>query len=171
VPLLLLLLLLPLVQMFNSIFWPCMGRTTQADAHCVDKSVDDVAFVSGIITNMQQLLKGLPLKQRAALSGYSNGGMLAQAMLCQRPSIADSLSGVALLGTMLGSDFAASSCGRRLPRRLPLLWVHGVKDPVLPYGPGGSSMGVKALGAGACFGAGVLLAGTRKGVVVTLCTC
>lgn len=74
---------------------------------------------------------------------------MIQAVLCQRPEVANSLSGVALLGTMLGSDFAASSCQQKLPRSLPLLWAHGVQDPVLPYQPG-SSMGVKALGAGLC---------------------
>lgn len=45
------------VQMWNSVFWPCMTST-----RCVDKSVDDVSFLAGVITGMQQLLPGLPLK-------------------------------------------------------------------------------------------------------------
>lgn len=118
-----------------------------SSSRCIDKSTDDVAFLSNIITNMQQLLPDLPLQPQTALSGYSNGGMMIQTLLCQRPDIVNSLSGVALLGTMLGSNFAASSCQQKLPRSLPLMWAHGVEDPVLPFAPG-SNMGVKALGAG-----------------------
>jgi hypothetical protein len=43
--------------MWNSIFWPCM-----TSSRCVDKSVDDVSFLAGVITGMQQLLPGLPIK-------------------------------------------------------------------------------------------------------------
>lgn len=140
---------LPLLQMWNALFWPCMLAT-----RCIDRSIDDVSFLSSLITNMQQLLPGLPIQPTTALSGYSNGGMLIQAMLCQRPEVAAKLSGVALIGTMLVTDFAASSCKQKLPKRLPLMWIHGVKDPVLPF-EAGKSMGVSALGAGWCAGCGV----------------
>jgi poly(3-hydroxybutyrate) depolymerase len=133
------------LQMWNAKFWTCMTSN-----RCIDKSIDDVAFLSNVITNMPSLLSGIPIKPQSALSGYSNGGMVAQTLLCQRPDVANSLSAVALLGTMLGSDFAASSCQQKLPRSLPLLWAHGVQDPVLPFEAGSSSMGVKATGAGAC---------------------
>jgi len=130
------------LQMWNSIFWPCMSET-----RCVDKSVDDVSFLSYVIRNMQQLLPGVPIKSQVAVSGYSNGGMMIQTLLCKQPDIANHLAGVALIGTMMGSDFASSSCKQNLPRSLPLVWVHGLKDPVLPYSAG-SSLGVRALGAG-----------------------
>lgn len=133
-----------LLQMWNSVFWPCM----KAD-RCIDSSVDDVSLLARLITGMQQLLPGIPLQPGVALSGYSNGGMMIQTLLCRRPDIASRLSGVALLGTMLGTEFAASSCKQRLPKALPLVWIHGVKDPVLPY-EAGKSLGVSALGAGAC---------------------
>lgn len=129
-------------QMWNAKFWTCMTSN-----RCIDKSVDDVAFLSNVITNMPSLLSGVPIKPQSALSGYSNGGMVAQTLLCQRPDVANSLSAVALLGTMLGSDFVAASCQQKLPRSLPLLWAHGVQDPVLPFEAGSSSMGVKATGA------------------------
>lgn len=51
------------LQMWNSIFWPCMTAT-----RCVDKSVDDVSFLAGVITGMQQLLPGLPLKPQVSSS-------------------------------------------------------------------------------------------------------
>ena len=114
---------------------------------CIDSSVDDVSFLSYVIRNAQQLLPGIPIKPQVAVSGYSNGGMMIQTLLCQQPDIANSLAGVALIGTMLGTDFAASSCQQKLPRSLPLLWLHGVQDPVLPFEPG-SCMRVNALGAG-----------------------
>jgi hypothetical protein len=55
--------------MWNSIFWPCMTAT-----RCVDKSVDDVSFLAGVITGMQQLLPGLPLKPqvRQVMRGISD---------------------------------------------------------------------------------------------------
>lgn len=118
-----------------------------SETRCVDKSVDDVSFLSYVIRNMQQLLPGVPIKSQVAVSGYSNGGMMIQTLLCKQPDIANHLAGVALIGTMMGSDFASSSCKQNLPRSLPLVWVHGLKDPVLPYSAG-SSLGVKALGAG-----------------------
>lgn len=128
--------------MWNSLFLRCVGPR-----QCVDKSVDDVSFLSYIITNMQQLLSGLPIKPQVAVSGYSNGGMMIQTLLCKQPDIANNLAGVALIATMMGTDFASSSCKQKLPRSLPLVWVHGVQDPVLPFKPG-SSQGVKALRAG-----------------------
>lgn len=131
------------LQMWNSVFWTCMALS-----RCVDSSINDVDFIGTVIKSMPQLLQGISIKPQTALSGYSNGGMLVQALLCQQPSIANSLTGVALIGTMLGTNFASSSCQQKLPRALPLMWIHGQQDPVLPYGPGGRSMGVAALGAG-----------------------
>lgn len=63
--------------MWNSLFWPCMDRG-QGRKHCVDGSVDDVGFVAYVLNHLQQLLPSVALKQQAVLSGYSNGGMLAQ---------------------------------------------------------------------------------------------
>jgi poly(3-hydroxybutyrate) depolymerase len=80
---------------------------------------------------------------------------MIQTLLCTKPEVANSLSAVALVGTMLGSDFAAGSCRQKLPKSLPLVWLHGVKDPVLPFAAGGQSLGVKSLGAGAPGGLGI----------------
>ncbi|KAF6251644.1 hypothetical protein COO60DRAFT_1558494 [Scenedesmus sp. NREL 46B-D3] len=131
-------------QMWNSRFWPCFAAVPK----CVDTQLDDVGFVADLLTNLQQqLLQGVPLKPKALLSGYSNGGMLAQALLCQQPSVASRLAGVSILASALGEQFAGGSCKGQLPASLPVLWVHGTADDTLPYGRAVSE-GVQMLGAG-----------------------
>lgn len=73
--------------------------------------------------------------------------MMAQALLCKRPELAHKLSGVALLASIMGTSFGASNCTKQLPRALPILWLHGYDDQVLPYKPG-RSVGVETVGAG-----------------------
>lgn len=132
------------LQMWNSRFWPCFAAVPK----CVDTQLDDVGFVADLLTNLQQqLLQGVPLKPKALLSGYSNGGMLAQALLCQQPSVASRLAGVSILASALGEQFAGGSCKGQLPASLPVLWVHGTADDTLPYGRAVSE-GVQMLGAG-----------------------
>jgi poly(3-hydroxybutyrate) depolymerase len=130
--------------MWNSLFWPCFAAVPK----CVDKQLDDIGFVANLINNMQQqLLPGIPLKPKALLSGYSNGGMLAQALLCKQPNLASKLAGVSILASTLGEQFAGGSCKQQLPASLPFLWVHGTADDTLPYGHG-MSEGIQMLGAG-----------------------
>jgi hypothetical protein len=132
------------LQMWNSLFWPCFAAVPK----CVNKQQDDIGFISSLLTNMQQLLlPGIPLKPKALLTGYSNGGMLAQALLCKQPSLAGRLAGVGILASVLGEEFAGNSCKRQLPAALPLLWMHGTADDTLPYGRG-MSEGIQMLGAG-----------------------
>lgn len=131
-------------QMWNSLFWPCFAAVPK----CVDKQQDDLGFIANLLTNMQQqLLPGMPLQPKALLTGYSNGGMLAQALLCKQPGLASRLAGVSIIASALGEEFAAESCKGRLPAALPLLWVHGTADDTLPYGRG-KSEGIQMLGAG-----------------------
>jgi poly(3-hydroxybutyrate) depolymerase len=114
----------------------------------VDKQLDDVGFIANLINNMQQLLlPGIPLKPKTLLSGYSNGGMLAQALLCKQPNLASKLAGVSILASTLGEQFAGRSCKQQLPAALPFLWMHGTADDTLPYGRG-LSEGIQMLGAG-----------------------
>lgn len=130
-------------QMWNSLFWPCFAAVPK----CVDKQQDDLGFIANLLTNMQQqLLPGMPLQPKALLTGYSNGGMLAQALLCKQPGLASRLAGVSIIASALGEEFAAESCKGRLPAALQLLWVHGTADDTLQYGRG-KSEGIQMLGA------------------------
>ncbi|KAF8067229.1 hypothetical protein HT031_002276 [Scenedesmus sp. PABB004] len=132
-------------QMWTTGWWPCVASV----GLCADAGVDDVRFIATLLSSLAagRLLPGLPLgAAKAHLVGYSNGGMLAQTLLCARPDVVGALASVTLLASTLGREFAAGRCARPLPRSLPLLWVHGTADATLPYGPG-QSEGVAVLGA------------------------
>ncbi len=131
---------------------------------CAAPAADDAAFLSDLIPHLTATLAAD--SNRVYLSGFSNGAMAVQEMLCRRPDVAAALlRGVALLAPALGADFVRQWCswgavvgrqqskgggaGRR--RAGPaVLVVHGTADPTLPFGPGQRIANVTMLGAGGC---------------------
>jgi hypothetical protein len=153
-----------LLQMWNSLFWPCMA----ALGKCADNRTDDIGLITHLIDSMQStLLPGIRLQPKVQLSGYSNGGMLVQAMLCRQPSIVNKLAGIVILASTLGSIFAGSKCTQKFERQVPLLWVHGQADNTLPFA-GGTSEGVQVMGPGG-FAPSVCV--PLMSILVSLTTC
>ncbi|KAI8464036.1 MAG: CASP C terminal-domain-containing protein [Monoraphidium minutum] len=117
---------------------------------CQPPTTDDVAFIA-------HLLATLPARagadgRRVFLSGFSNGAMLAQALLCERPAAAAALRGAALLAPALKTEYARRRCGAASGGgggggAPPLLIMQGTSDATLPFRPGGRIGGAPMLGA------------------------
>ena len=112
---------------------------------CKQPSADDAALVDHLIATLPQRLGADG--RRVFLSGFSNGAMLAQEVMCARPAAAARLRATALLAPALAAAYAGSGCaapgggggggGSGRGGGPPVLVIHGTKDPTLPVGDGG----------------------------------
>lgn len=93
--------------------------------------VDDVAFVTTLIDHFQQTEN----LSRVFAVGYSNGGQLVIRLAHEIP---DRLSGVALIGATQPTPDNLVVVDKHLP--LPVLLIHGTKDPLVPYAGGVASL-------------------------------
>jgi polyhydroxybutyrate depolymerase len=99
------------------------------DGHWSDdpaaSTTDDVGFLSTLIT---QAISQFPIDStRIAMVGFSNGGFMTQRMACERPDlIASGVSVAASMRTSLADQCAPS-------RPIPMIYVLGTADPVVPY--------------------------------------
>jgi polyhydroxybutyrate depolymerase len=94
-----------------------------------EEGVDDVAFVQAVIGHFQAGEKDV------FAAGYSNGGQMVIRLLLDAPQL---LSAAALIGATVPSPENLSSEGAALP--VPMLLVHGAKDPLVPYDGGMASI-------------------------------
>jgi polyhydroxybutyrate depolymerase len=92
--------------------------------------VDDVAFLAAVIDDAA---RRFGTRDRAFLTGMSNGAIMAQTFAALRPAQVAALATVA--GTM---DTARLS----VPRAIPFLHIHGTADTMVPFagGPGDTSL-------------------------------
>ena len=94
--------------------------------------MDDVAFLTALADHVQ---RQVGLRRRLVVAGYSNGGQMAIRLLHEVPEL---LTAVALIGAtqptadnLLVDDRHAS---------VPVLMIHGTRDPVAPYTGGVTSL-------------------------------
>jgi polyhydroxybutyrate depolymerase len=92
------------------------------------QGVDDVAFIRELITTLE--VRFTLDAQRVYVTGISNGGFMTQRLGCE---LADKISAIVSVVATLSSNQAASCA---LSRPLPILYVLGESDPLVPYDGG-----------------------------------
>ncbi len=80
--------------------------------------------------------RGLVDRRRIYIAGISNGGIMALQMAC---SHADRIAGIAVIAASLPSGF---DCRPR--RRLPVIFINGMADRLIPFASGGSAAGINS---------------------------
>lgn len=93
--------------------------------YSTDKNVDDVGFVSYLITNVSSKVK--VDAKRVYVTGFSNGGIMANRIACQ---LSDKIAAVAPVGATFGTS-VATACDPS--RYVPVLMVNGDADPLITW--------------------------------------
>jgi hypothetical protein len=84
--------------------------------------------------------------------GFSNGGMILQTALCKSRYLRATLTGVALVNTVLRKAYLDEECAdtpaatangsssqQQQQRKVPLVVIHGMQDTLFPFYQGSSS--------------------------------
>jgi len=96
-------------------------------------AVDDVGFILAVIDRLVATRGVDP--ERVYLSGYSNGGLMAMRIACERP---DKIAGIGIVARTLTRDLAAR-CTKG--RAVPAMFVVGTDDPLVPFAGGQQRIG------------------------------
>jgi polyhydroxybutyrate depolymerase len=88
--------------------------------------IDDVKFIDHLITYMIKTYHADP--ERVYVTGISNGGFMTTRLACQLPS---RIAAVAVVAATL--DIGE---GYNLQMPMPVLYMHGTKDPIVSYNGG-----------------------------------
>jgi polyhydroxybutyrate depolymerase len=104
--------------------WADGRGVTDAD----QQGVDDVAFFRQLIRALQGQYS--VDSRRIYVTGISNGGFMTQRLACE---LADRIAAVVSVAATLSTNLAASCAP---PRPLPILYVLGENDPLVPYAGG-----------------------------------
>jgi polyhydroxybutyrate depolymerase len=86
---------------------------------------DDIAFLRALIDEM--VGRAGVDSTRVAVAGFSNGAMMAGRVACDMP---DRVRGVALIAGTAGQNHSQVCAPTR---SVPIVEVHGTRDPVVPY--------------------------------------
>lgn len=107
---------------------PVGGEAWNAGRCCsaaVTDNIDDIAYLNAVIDNL--IAKHHVDPSRVYLGGFSNGGMMTYRAACE---IGGRLAGIAVVSGALNVERCAA------PKALPLLVIHGLDDPTVPYDGG-----------------------------------
>jgi polyhydroxybutyrate depolymerase len=110
--------------------WNDARRATPGRAKA--EGVDDVAFLSELARHISH---DLGAGRRVVVAGYSNGGQMAIRMLHEVPEL---LTAVVLVGATQPTHDNLAVTDRR--GAVPVLMIHGTKDPIVPYQGGMASL-------------------------------
>jgi polyhydroxybutyrate depolymerase len=113
-----------------------LWNDARASTHCParDDGIDDVAFIEALAS--QYLGGAADQATRAFGLGYSNGGQLLIRVVLETQI----LSAAALVAaTMPAADNMLTSVDRGTPA-IPMMLVHGTKDPMVPFTGGMASL-------------------------------
>jgi polyhydroxybutyrate depolymerase len=106
----------------------CRGDTV------TNPTVDDVAFIEQLIATIDT--QYAVDRSRVFIAGHSNGGNMALRMAIERPQLVRAVAAVA------ASMPAKSECAA--PRRfVPVLFINGTADSVMPYRGGAVGFGLR----------------------------
>ncbi len=97
-----------------------------------NKSPDDVAFLNALIDSVSARCKIDP--DRIYATGASAGGMMTQYFAC----MSDRLAAIAPVMGSMTTDWAANW---PVQPPIPVLFLHGTKDPVIPFNGGDTNAG------------------------------
>jgi polyhydroxybutyrate depolymerase len=86
---------------------------------------DDIAFLRALIDEM--VGRAGVDSTRVAVAGFSNGAMMAGRVACDMP---DRVRGVAMIAGTAGQNHSQVCAPTR---SVPIVEVHGTRDPVVPY--------------------------------------
>ncbi len=102
--------------------------------------IDDVGFIDQLVTHFKSKYK--IQSSKVYLSGFSNGGFLTQRIAFEKNT---QFAAFGVLGATLPQSYLTSGAPIRA---LPMLYVFGTADPLVPYQgglmPGASVMGVES---------------------------
>ena len=121
----------PAVLLPNHRTWNAGGRVDDETFRCVSgracaDNVDDVAFFDALIAEVE---RGVHVdKQRIFLTGISNGGAMSHRLACERSTV------VAAIGAVGGGNQLEAVQGCNPARPVPVLQIHGTKDPCWRFG-------------------------------------
>ncbi len=101
----------------------------------VDRNVDDVAFVSAMLSDLGKHFK--VDKKRIYVTGFSNGASMAFRLSREISEV------IAAAAPVAGADWLVGKKPRRL---VPLLYITGTADPLNPFHGGEIRIGVKSYG-------------------------
>lgn len=101
-----------------------IGKPFWASAGPIDFGIDDVLFVSHILDDLQKNFCVDP--QRIFATGFSNGGGMTWLLSCR-------FAGRIAAFAPISGNFYAFAGGCHPGRPVPILDIHGTKDPLLPY--------------------------------------
>jgi len=93
-----------------------------------DGTVDDGGFLLAIVDKLAAEFR--VNKKRVYMAGISNGGMMAQRMACEHSDR------VAAIATVAGTMPAGMTTVCKPSRPVPVMVIHGTKDPIVPWGGG-----------------------------------
>ena len=93
-----------------------------------DGTADDVGFILAIADKLAA--ESLIDKKRIFIAGISNGGMMAQRLVCEH---ADRIAGIATVAGTLPEKLARVC---KPSRPVPALILHGTADPIVPWNGG-----------------------------------
>lgn len=124
---------------FIAVFPNANGKQWNDGRATTRSSTDDVAFLLMLVRQVTAANGGDP--QRVFVTGVSNGGMMAQRLICDA---ADVVAGVAVVIANLPADIAGDC---RPKRPVPIAFFNGVADPLMPWA-GGDIRKAPGLGVG-----------------------
>lgn len=92
------------------------------------ENIDDVGFIKKMIS---QLESNYNIKSEAIFAcGISNGGLMSQTLALE---LSDKIKAIGMVASNFGKDQIEESLD---PKPFPILFIHGVDDPVFPYEEG-----------------------------------
>ena len=105
---------------YNNRFW----NATDACCNLVGSTVDDSAYLSGLITEMTNTYNVDP--RRVFVIGHSNGGFMAYRLACEHGDLIAAIAPIAA-----GSWSDRTKCPAATP--VSVLHIHGTSDAVINY--------------------------------------
>lgn len=90
-----------------------------------ERETDDVGFLVGLIDRFVREEGADP--HRVYVTGISNGGLLCHRLACEWPG---KIAAVAPVAASLSVGLSRA-CAHPLP--VPMLWINGDEDPIMPY--------------------------------------
>jgi polyhydroxybutyrate depolymerase len=98
------------------------GRGTPAH----DKGVNDVKFIDDLITYIIRTYNGDA--SRVYLTGMSNGGFMSSRLACE---LNERIAAIAVVGASMDKE-----AGYEPLSAMPVMYIQGTKDPLVPFGGG-----------------------------------
>lgn len=105
--------------------WNAGGCCPDSDMH----GIDDVAYADEVVEKVAELYGGDPNMVFAA--GISNGAMMANRYGCQSRHVK---AVIAVAGTVVNGTGGNGGNMFSCIRPVPTLYLHGTRDPIVPYG-------------------------------------